>query len=263
MKKVLFGLIAGFSIGAASASTVIIEDFNAPITIGATQAPDTWYTDRYAPAGFQASGGQLVQTISAADSATNRPGAFSSSFYNTQGRKLDMAPGVTEVSIELFVNSQWATTGQRMAGFWGTGTDNANTIMSYPILEFASDGPGAHFQGWDGAGWVNLGLGGVFAYDTMHTLGIRLNGALWDYLLDGNVLGSVNAAGSTQIGNVILQGYNNYGPNTTAGSYDIRWDNLGANGANAVASPGTLALALPILLLSFFRRRQTASPVLA
>src|SRR5687767_6673901 len=104
-------------LGAVSALTVFAapalaatETFDNAITLSPTQAAGTWYTDRYAPAGFASQvvfmgDERLQQTISAADSGNARPGAFSSSFYNTQGRKFDLAPATSSASIDLFVES--------------------------------------------------------------------------------------------------------------------------------------------------------------
>lgn len=109
---------AAFLAGQVQAS----ENFDGPVLTAPTQAPNTWYTDRYAPAGFDSGvafdGRQVLEVdISAADSANNRPGAYSSAFYNTQGRKLDLAEGTTSMSIELYIDNAWATESRRMAGF--------------------------------------------------------------------------------------------------------------------------------------------------
>ena len=232
----------------ASAGLIQSIDFSGSVDTSLPAGAGKWNIDRYAPNGFATSGGTLVQTISAADSATSRPAGYSSTFYNTQGRIFELVPGVTSMYIDLFVDSAWASTGNRMAGFWGVGYDNTDTLTSYPILEFASNSPGARFQGWDDTnGWDSLGLPSGFTYNTWHTLGIKLNGLSWDYLVDGNILGSVSALGSTHLGNVILQGYNNYSSNT-AGSYDIKWDNFRAYDNNPVPVPATAALMLPFLL---------------
>ena len=253
--------LAFAGVGTATAATVQSFDFTGAVTTGPTQAANTWYVDRYAPAGFATSGGELVQTISAADSASNRPAAYNSSFYDTQGRKYDLNPGVTGLSIDLFVPLSWATTGQRMAGLWGTAFDASDVLTSYPIIEFASDGAGARFQGWnDLAGWESYALPVGFQYDTFHTIGFELNGSSWEYVLDGNVLGQVSALGSTYLGNVILQGYNKFSAQQTAGSYDIRWDNLVAS--NGVPEPDTLALALGALGIGgFATRRKTVKGI--
>lgn len=243
MKKTLLALatVAGLAMAiSAHASPVNLGD-----PLSATQATNTWYTDRYAPNGFSYNAGVLTETISSADRAGARPGAYSSSFYDTQGRKHDLGPSVTSMSIELYVDSSWANNpgAQRIAGFWGTALDGSSAISSYPILEFAADGTsGARFQGWDDTnGWVNYGgLASGFAYNAWHELGIALNGSNWDYLLDGVVLGSVNAGGSVGIDNAILQGYNKFTADNQ--SYDIKWRNLETN-PNNVPEPGSLPLA--------------------
>jgi len=82
-----------------------IETFTDPITVGATQAPETWYTDRYAPGVFENSTflgeSVLLHGIRAVDL---QPTAF----YNTQGRKYDIGlTGPTQlVSIDMFVGER-------------------------------------------------------------------------------------------------------------------------------------------------------------
>lgn len=259
MKKTslfLASAILAISSLATSAHAAVVQsmDFSAPVVTGATQAPDTWYTDRYAPNAFYTSGGELVQTISSGDSATNRPVGFESAFYNTQGRKLDLDVSTTEISVDLYVDSSWATMGQRVAGIWGTAYDDSNVITSYPILEFASNGVNGMFQGWNNGSWMTFGLPVGFAYNMMHSLDITLNGTMWDYSLDGSLLGSVDSNGSTHIENVILQGYNAYGANDVA-SHNIRWDNFAAQ--NNVPEPGTLPLALIAVAGGFMIRRKS------
>ncbi|MFZ2253102.1 MAG: PEP-CTERM sorting domain-containing protein [Minisyncoccia bacterium] len=259
MKKTFFAsliLAASSLIVTANAAVVQSMDFSSPVTTGATQAPGTWYTDRYAPDAFYTTGGELIQTISSNDSASNRPAGFASAFYNTQGRKYDVDVSTTEISVDLYVDSDWATMSQRIAGIWGTAYDDANVITSYPILEFGSNGSVGSFQGWNNGTWSNFGLPVGFAYNTMHNLSIELVGGLWDYSLDGLLLGSVDANGSTHIGNVILQGYNAYGANDVA-SHNIRWDNFAAQ--NNVPEPGTLPLALAAAagVIGFGRRNKT------
>lgn len=241
MKKTLIALAT--AAGLAMAISAHATPVNLGDPLSATQAANTWYTDRYAPSGFSYSAGVLTETISSADRAGARPGSYSSSFYDTQGRKHDLGPGVTSMSIELFVDRSWANNpgAQRIAGFWGTALDGANAISSYPILEFAADGNGPRFQGWDDSnGWVEYGLSNTFQYDAWHELEIALNGSNWDYLLDGSLLGSVDALGSVGIDNAILQGYNKF--TTDDQSYDIKWRNFEINPSH-VPEPGSLPLA--------------------
>ena len=100
--------LAVLFVSASIASMGYAQSFNFDnaVVTGSTQAPGTWYTDRFAPAGFESQvmfGGdnRLKQTISATDSEAGRPSGFSSSFYNTQGRKYDLNPGTTSMSIEI------------------------------------------------------------------------------------------------------------------------------------------------------------------
>ncbi len=119
MKKIILGLAVA-TIGAVMSAGVSAAPVNLGDPLSATQALNTWYTDRYAPNSFSYDGmtGVLTERISVNDRASVRPGAYSSSFYNTQGRKHDLDAGVTSMSIELFVDSNWVTNpgAQRVAG---------------------------------------------------------------------------------------------------------------------------------------------------
>ncbi|MDP3747098.1 MAG: PEPxxWA-CTERM sorting domain-containing protein [Phenylobacterium sp.] len=243
---------AAFLAGQVQAS----EDFDGPVLTGPTQAPDTWYTDRYAPAGFDSGvafdGRQVLEVdISAADGASNRPGAYSGSFYDTQGRKLDLADGTTSMSIELYIDSTWASESRRMAGFWGTAFDGADALSSYPIISFhGSDG----FQGWNGASYVTFGVPTGFAYGTWATLNISLQGDNWLYQVGDKTL-LVDANGSTELGNVILQAHNT----SQGANYSVRWDNLVTGGV--VPEPATWAMMITGFGLSgaMLRRRRTTA----
>ena len=83
-----------FGVGAAQAST--LETFDTPVVTGPTAAPGVWYTDRFAPAGFQTSDGVLHETISGADHQAGDPDLAGGhyNFYNTQGRAFDLPRGL-------------------------------------------------------------------------------------------------------------------------------------------------------------------------
>lgn len=239
-------LSVSFFPSAQAAAVVQTFTFDNPLILGSSAAPEVWYVDRYAPAGFQTTGGRLIETISAADSASNRPPAQQDTFYDTQGRKYDTKKGTTGVTVDLFVASSYSGLGQRIAGLWGTGLDAANGIQSYPIIEYTTVG-GSHFQGWDSAGgFTNYGLPTGFVFDIDHTIGFFLNNNTISYTLDGSVLGAVNAYGALDITNVMLQGYNKF-PANSKGAYSISWDNLNISSPGTVPEPASLALVMVAL----------------
>jgi hypothetical protein len=205
------------------------EAFDSNPTLSATQAPGAWYTDRYAPAGFQSAvfdgGNRLKHSIDASACSSCRGGGYTSTFYDTQGRKLDISGN--EMSIDLYVPSAWATTNKRMAGFWGTAFDNTNSVSAYPIIEFTSDGSNPRFRAYDiNTGlWHDLGLPTGFVYDAWYTLRMHLAGHSWIYEVGDKswtIAEDPMYPFSVTLGNVILQGHN-----TAAGvTYDIYWDNF-------------------------------------
>ena len=224
-------LSVSVAIASVFAAPVLAQsnDFSGPVTTGA-RAPGVWYVDRHAPAGFQTSGGQLVESISGSD--YQGPG----SFYNTQGYSYDLNPGTNHLSIDLTVDQAWLDSGlqQRWASLWGVGTDGTD-VTSYPIIDFTTSGGNARFEVWDSnlGTWNDL-VTGVTAGD--YTLNIDLSGGNFSYTV-GAQSWSFDAGGSTQIGSVILQGYN------SGNSYDIHWDNLNAT-SGAVPEPASWALML-------------------
>jgi hypothetical protein len=239
MKKLFLSLLGALALASgASAAVVTTVDCSSPIVTG-SQAPDVWYTDRYAPAGFACDGGVLKQTISSVDSASNRPASYSSSFYNTQGRKLDLASGISWVSADLYVDPTWSS--ERIAGFWATGVDGASAIASYPILEFAFGG----FRGWDSAGiWGATTAIVDTDGDNWYTLYMALVGNTIEYWVNDTFLYAFDSYGTLSLDNMMLQGYNNFGPNDV-GTRDILWDNLMAgNNVPEPASSALVALAL-------------------
>ncbi len=209
--------------------------FDANPTLGASQAPGVWYTDRYAPFGFASvffdGDNRLRHSIDASDCSPCR-GGQSSSFYDTQGRKYDLPADTTRMSIDLYIPADWATTERRMAGFWGTAVDSGDVISGFPIIEFTSttdDSGVPRFRGWTSegsGGWIDMGLPTGFVYDAWYTLEIELVGASWVFRV-GDLELLTPGLGSVRIDNLILQGHNN-----TAGvTYDIHWDNYLAAGS--------------------------------
>lgn len=111
-----------------------------------------WQVDRYAPGewepGATAPNGAPALRIGIrnADRENLRPGAFSSPFYNTQGR-VRMAPGIREFGGELFIPSSWGLAGNnRAAGIWSRDEHPNEPLSTYPIAGFANFDPNDPFN---------------------------------------------------------------------------------------------------------------------
>jgi parallel beta-helix repeat protein len=210
-------------------------DFVVPVAIAQTAAPGVWYTDRYAPGVFESYdfGGEMVlwHGIRAADSAANRPPAFSGAFYNTQGRKLDLnlSGSQQSMSIDLWLDSAMAGPDGRVAGLWGTAFNASDAISAYPIIAFRNRAQNAPdfdpitpgFYAWNFSDWVLLREATSADYDQWHTLSIVWTvGAGVEYLVNGEPLLSLAQTSTTKLGDVILNAYN-FGQD-----YDVYWDNF-------------------------------------
>lgn len=202
-----------------------------------------WIVDRYAPYCFESenfdSDDRLKHCINAADASGN-------AFYNTQGRKKDLAPSVWSMSVDLYVPAAWATSNRRMAGLWGEGHSASFAIIEFtsgtPGYESTSDDPAGagspepRFRAWaSGVGWVDMGLPSGFAYDEWHTLTISLIGS--EYLYEvGDLSLSLPASGAQEIAWGFLQGYNTHTSYSSGVTYDIHWDNFTVQEMPAVVS---------------------------
>jgi hypothetical protein len=226
-------------------------DFSQPLTLSQNDAPGAWYVDRYAPNGFVSMAtapdgtlNTLQETISPADHQSD-------DFYNTQGRKTDLASGDVTVDVSLYVEQSWATEDARVAGFWATGVDATNTAnMDYPIIEYQGaitsgsayqNGGVAGFYGWNNlTGTWSLITTGV---DGWNTLQMTLTGAGVEYTVDGTSIASPEGnPGDPEVSltNVILQGYNgDNGEPALTDPYSIYWNDLSAS---ATPEPGTMGL---------------------
>lgn len=203
------------------------------IALSTTQAPGYWYPDRYPPYGFGDDsstfpGNDVIRhSINVADSAGNRPPAYSSTFYNTQGRKYDtsLTGSVQSMSIDLWVDSNWI--GQdRNAGLWATGFDNSSPtpqISAYPIIAFRNTAVTPGFYKWDyiNGGYTLAKAATASDYDQWHTLSFVLTvGTGIEYFVDGVSVGLFADADTVSLKNVILNAYN------FGATYDVYWDNF-------------------------------------
>jgi hypothetical protein len=253
---VSFGLVAPAQAG-------VINTFDNPgdIVLSPTQAPGAWYTDRYAPAGFaagQSGGGRTgVLALSLSDTAgrVDRSAPFNTAFYNTQGRKFDLASGTTSLFIDLYVPAT-GTAGGRYAGLWATAVDGANAIAAYPIIEAANGG----FQVWDTAnpmgGWHTIA--GFSGTDQWYEIGFDYANGQYNYYINGQLVKSFSAPPAT-FSNVILQGYNT----ETGVNRTINFDNLSTTSSvpepATVVTIGLLAGAVGIRLVARRKRGEPAA----
>jgi hypothetical protein len=206
------------------------------------QAAGVWYTDRYAPAAFedmsvfQGRDDVLRIGISQADGSGNRPGNFSSMFYNTQGRKHDVAIiGSFTLSADLWMDASWAasTNGHRRTDIWATAVDAGNVISAYPILGFTNQGGIGQFRGWDPSGaWIDFTT--PVMYDAWNSLQIAFDAdaSIFNYFVNGALLGTVAGGSTAGLSNVIMQAYNFdacfVGFNADLNNYDAHWSNTQA-----------------------------------
>ena len=251
----LFGSL-GFCVVAANAAggSIFTDTFDS-IDPG-------WGTDRYAPAIFESiadptlrnDGNVLRLGVDDADSATNRPGAFSGTFYNTQGRQMNMAPGVGplwSVSAEVYIDSSWdpANGNSRRTGLWTRDSNPVENDSNYPIMSFLTQENDFSLRAWDSqVGWRDLGISSFNGFNTWNTMTIESTGSSFDYYLNGSFLWSdltASSPGNEDLSRFFLQAYN-FGE----GGYEVYWDNL-----IVTPTPGTLSL-LGLGMLGFQRRRR-------
>lgn len=224
----------------------IIDPIDAPIN------STIWFTDRYEPAFFgndTLNGENVIRlTIGDAQSRANRPSNFSSTFYNTQGRKIFLGDAYS-FTADVYIPAAWATA-PGYAGVWATGTTGSE-ISSYPIMAFSNAiiAPDnvtiteirPRFRLWDStSGWrddleqlVSNNPSFWNGYDQWYTFRIDLLPESDEviYSINGEVVGTVTGNGSAYLYEGFLQGYNFGAPFTfnsaTPAGYDIYFDNVG------------------------------------
>ena len=188
--------------------------------------------------------------LSSADSLANRPPAFQSTFYNTQGRGFQVAqPAYSVLYGSVYLPSAWATssdpTTYRRSDMWGvlspaTGGDTcpASACNLFPILDFSNADPGYPGTTGPGAGRyrvfdTNIGfvdLSTPVTYDQWSDLCIAWTGnQITHYVNGAQVYVQSNLAqGDNSFGppnkytRVIIQGYN------FGSTYDVNWSGIGA-----------------------------------
>lgn len=231
--------------GACSTTLDFTDHFDDTVDTAPAQTAGAWYPDRYPPSAFESvdylGDSRLHIGISASDAQANRPPAYSSSFYNTQGRKLDVnIPVGQKISARLLVPSDWSSQTRR-SDIWATTFDSADAVSGFPILGFVANDPtdpSLRFRFFTQNGWHDMGLPAGFSFDRWWTLEVELtSGAYIARVIDDNgdtVLSYTDPLvyGSVRIGNIIMQAYN-YGD-----TYDVYWDDVTTAPAGPVATDG-------------------------
>jgi hypothetical protein len=222
-------------------------------------APTGWFTDRYEPTSFgnvgtyQGRDNVLGIGISSAGNLANRPTAYQSSFYNTQGRQYAVAGGAGSVlSADLYIPTSWSDplNGNVRTDMWGVMSDVKNVVTGYPIIGFSNYGGPGRFRIYDGdlGGWVNLGAS--ISYNSWNTLAIEFTGTSFVFSVNGNNVYTDSTIGATAgFSAVIMQAYNfadaGMAPGAVLVDYTAHWSNTAA-----VPEPSTV-VAGALLLLPF------------
>jgi hypothetical protein len=228
--------------------------------------PGTWQVDRYAPLAFSNVGtvngrlNVLELGISSADSLANRPPAFQSTFYNTQGRGFVLdQPSYAVLYGSVYLPSAWATsTGPadyRRTDLWGvlspaSGGDTcpSSACNLFPIIDFSNADPTypsgtgsatGRYRVFDtNIGFVDLAA--PVAYNQWSDLCIAWTGADIRHYINGAqvYLQSNLTQADTSFGppnkytRMIMQAYN------FGASYDANWSGIGAGTVGAASAGG-------------------------
>ena len=259
-------------LGAATATLLAVSAHAAPVLPSVVGGG--WTSDRYEPASwsnvgsFQGRTNVLGIGINDSTNQANRPGAFSSSFYNTQGRQIGVNGNTGDsIAADLFLDANWANanSGFVRTDLWGRSVDAVETDASYPIIGFTNFGSGPRLRVFDGqaaGGWVDLTTNLTGLFGTWVAFGIEATTNGYDFFVNGAMVYSDNtltAGGGFSRGFLQARNFNSTFDGVTGNpAYTAHWSDPVRL---AVPAPGTLALAglALTLLASAGQRRRLAA----
>ena len=227
----------------------------------ATTVPGSFYTDRYAPTVFQLANGiqgrNNVLQLQAGTDAASRPSGQQATFYNTQGRKIDMnVTGSWMFQSDLFVSSAWEQnniaceqTGTCVrTDLWATATDDVmfTNPSAYPIMGITNFGAlGLRARGYDVNSGLWLDFTNALNPNAWNSLGVDFNVGTntFNYWVNGVVAGSVvGGSPSTGVANLMYQAYNFNDPSLNISGNMNETFNWSNTLATTVPEPSTYAL---------------------
>lgn len=240
--KVLLAGISGLLLALSAQASLIMPDF--------AGVPAGWVTDRYDPNSFanvgtyQGRNDVLGISIAATDGLTSRPGAYQSTFYNTQGKQHAVSGGAGSVlSADLYIPAAWrdGANGNVRTDMWGVMSDGT-AVSDYTIIGFTNYGGVARLRAWDDIAWVDLAT--AVAFDAWTAFAIEFTGSSYEYWVNGALAYTdLTINSTTGFAATIMQGYNFCGdasiPGATCADYTAHWSNAQAS---SVPEPSSLAL---------------------
>jgi hypothetical protein len=181
-----------------------------------------WSIDRYAPVVFSylsavnGINNVIDLGIGTTGNFANRPSAYQSSFYNTQGENNAISGGPGDhLSVLLYIPGSWSspTNGDVRTDLWVNNADSA-----YGILGFSNFGTNNElglytagtFQTWNDVTGAWTPVSAQVLYDQWNTLQIQYTNTGYSYYINGVGVGSVNigAHGGAALTQVLLEAYN-------------------------------------------------------
>ncbi|MFZ1302001.1 MAG: hypothetical protein WAQ27_05530 [Candidatus Microsaccharimonas sp.] len=209
----------------------------------ASELSTSWSPDRQTPSGGYAStsfGGR--NDVLELNIDTTQANAVN--FYRTEGLGRQITDS-SSIKADIYIDSSWYSQDVR-AGIWGVGRDASDAISAYPILEFVN-GNVPNNSGYSGlrayntetGAWTNLAT--AYNPNAWNTFEITLNQTtdVYEYRVNGSLVGTAPGNASVKIGAAILNSYNNAN-NDSSYNYAAHWSKFTTTSPVALTVPVNL-----------------------